>query len=66
MTHSQRADVTWRKSSWSGIADCVEVASYDRGILVRSSHDPDGSTLSCSRAAWRAFLAAAKAGQLDG
>jgi hypothetical protein len=68
VTHSDRADVTWRKSTFSNAIDCVDVGDdpIHDAILVRTSHEPEGVVLSCSRAAWRVFVAAAEAGQLDG
>ena len=57
-------DARWRtatRSSNNG-GDCVEVADNLPGrVLVRDSKDRDGGTLAFSPAAWRAFVAAAKA-----
>jgi uncharacterized protein DUF397 len=53
----------WRKSSFSNLADCVEVARASTGgVLVRSSHAPDGPVIQCPAAAWQRFLAALAAG----
>jgi hypothetical protein len=55
----------WRKSSYSGSngGDCVEVAALpDQGLAVRDSKDPDGPKLTFTRAEWRTFTAAVKAG----
>ncbi|HWE91806.1 MAG TPA: DUF397 domain-containing protein [Pseudonocardiaceae bacterium] len=56
------AAATWRKSSYSaGANNCVELAgSLDR---VRDSKNPDGPVLIADLGA---FLAAIKAGRLDG
>jgi hypothetical protein len=55
---SERADITWRKSTASGASgDCVEVAFALEYVLVRDSRDPLGPTLSFSRTKWTAFLA---------
>lgn len=58
-------NVTWRKSSYTGSngGNCVEVAALpDRSLAVRDSKDPDGPKLTFTRAEWRTFTAAIKAG----
>src|SRR4051794_2902293 len=52
VTDQHRANVTWRKSSFSGPIDCVELA--DGGL--RDSKDPDGDMLHCSRVELHAFI----------
>jgi len=69
MTGAQRSDsqagLQWRKSSLSGIGNCVEVAS-DRGeVLVRDSKDPTGPWMRYSQPEWAAFIRAAKNGEFD-
>ncbi|ARF80850.1 DUF397 domain-containing protein [Kitasatospora aureofaciens] len=59
------ADLTWRKSSYSGGegGNCVEVADGITGLIpVRDSKDPHGPALGFSPAAWRAFVAGIRAG----
>lgn len=53
----ERLDPRWRKSSYSGNggADCVETGSAVGAILVRDTKDRDGTVLSFTAAAWRAF-----------
>ncbi|MFJ6198956.1 DUF397 domain-containing protein [Micromonospora sp. NPDC092111] len=54
----------WRKSTKSGGngGDCVEVADNLPGVvLVRDTKDRDGGTLIVDSAAWRGFVAFAKA-----
>ena len=59
MNVSQPTAVAWRKSSFSGITDCVEVAlSPDEHVLVRDSKDPDGTSLAVPPETWRDFLQA--------
>jgi len=49
----------WRKSSYSGQGNCVEVAANRPDVVaVRDSKDPGGAVLTLSRDEWRAFLRA--------
>ncbi|MEU9079641.1 DUF397 domain-containing protein [Kitasatospora sp. NPDC048538] len=62
------ADLTparWVKSSYSqNGGNCVEVASHLPGVMpVRDSKDPEGPVLLFPADAWRAFVAAAAAGE---
>jgi hypothetical protein len=56
----------WRKSSYSGLGNCVEVlADPDRGkVLVRDSKNPDAEPLRLPNAAWSSFVADLKHGEL--
>jgi hypothetical protein len=57
---------TWRKATFSGAQNCVEVARLGpNAIGVRHSRDPNGSTLVYTSAEWEAFLAGARAGEFD-
>jgi Domain of unknown function (DUF397) len=56
---------SWRKSTWSGTGNCVEVADQGANRLVRDSKDPGGSVLVFTEDEWTAFLAGAKAGEFD-
>jgi hypothetical protein len=56
---------TWKKSSFSGLTDCVEVAEDRQRVLVRDSKRPAGTVLGFTEAEWRVFLAAVKAGEFD-
>jgi hypothetical protein len=60
-------DGRWRKSSASGQSACVEVARSRDGhtVLLRDSKAADGPRLRLTPAAWRTFLAGAKAGEFD-
>jgi hypothetical protein len=56
----------WRKSSFSGVGECVEATfTNSGGVLVRDSKDPDGLVLACTGDEWRSFVAGVKAGDLD-
>jgi hypothetical protein len=35
----------WKKSSFTGNENCVEVACLEAGLAVRDSKDPDGPVL---------------------
>jgi hypothetical protein len=56
-----KADVSWRKSSYSGNGggECVEVGNADR-VLVRDTKDRTGPVLRFSPEAWRRFAAQVK------
>ena len=61
------AEVTWRKSRYSGqLGNCVEAAQLDSGeVAVRNSRHPGGPALIFSRDEIAAFLAGAKDGEFD-
>jgi hypothetical protein len=51
----------WRKSTYSGNGNCVEVAhGRPHTIAVRDSADPDGPTLAFTPDHWEAFTRAVK------
>jgi hypothetical protein len=61
-----RADATWRRSSYSGgQGNCVEVADTPAAIGVRDSKDPAGPVLVFTRTGWQAFVTRVKAGDFD-
>jgi Domain of unknown function (DUF397) len=49
-------DLVWRISSWSGGANCVEVAKNKTTVLVRDTKNRAQGILSFSPAAWEDFL----------
>lgn len=55
--------VDWRKSTFSGLNGCVEIALLDGQIAVRDSKDRNGPILRFTRAEWDAFLTGVKQGQ---
>ena len=65
MTELSRA--VWRKSTRSGNNNgaCVEVAVTPDVVGVRDSKDRSGPVLVFSPESWRAFVEAAKKGELD-
>jgi hypothetical protein len=58
-------ELAWRRGSPCDGGACVEAAAFDEAVLLRSSLNPAGTTLSLSRDEWNAFLVAAKAGHFD-
>lgn len=56
----------WRKSSFSGINGCVEVAVTGERVAVRDSKDGGhGPVLEFTSEEWRAFLAGARGREFD-
>lgn len=56
MTGRERHALTWRKSSFSGASNCVEVATSGDLVFIRDSKDPEGPVLTTSLDQWRAFV----------
>lgn len=67
MNEADLTGVQWRKASYSNTqgGNCVEVADLGTQVVVRDSKDPDGPTLTFTRAEWEAFIAGAKDGEFD-
>ncbi|MGH3391688.1 MAG: DUF397 domain-containing protein [Actinomadura sp.] len=60
------SSLIWRKSRASGgDTECVEVARFDRSMLVRDSRDSDGEPLVLSNTQWRQLLTRIRNGELD-
>ena len=57
--------IIWRRTSFCGGGECVEVAKHDQMILVRDSKDPGQVPLRYTRDEFRAFADGIKAGELD-
>jgi hypothetical protein len=59
--------VIWRRASFCGSGECVEVALDEDSIRVRDSKDQSGRgpILSYTRAEWTAFVQGVKAGEFD-
>lgn len=57
---------SWRKSSYSGEGNCVELANTpDGGVAIRNSRFPTAGVVEFTRAEIEAFLLGAKAGEFD-
>lgn len=58
--------MTWRRSTYSaGNNNCVELADAGAHVLMRDSKHPDEGHLIFARSELAAFVAAARAGELD-
>jgi hypothetical protein len=55
----------WRKSSYSGVNGCVEVAVVGDRVAIRDSKDRGGPVLLFTSDAWEAFLAGARDREFD-
>jgi hypothetical protein len=49
-------DPTWRKSSYSGEGNCVELSDQTGRVIVRDTQDRQGPVLTVSARAWREFV----------
>lgn len=58
-------NATWRKSSFSNLENCLEVALIDGGVAVRDSKNPSRGVLAFENAEWRAFVRGAAAGEFS-
>jgi hypothetical protein len=59
------AHLKWRKSSFSSMGNCVEVASDCGDVWLRDSKDPTGHWMRYTATEWDAFLRGAKNGEFD-
>ncbi|NYI07757.1 DUF397 domain-containing protein [Allostreptomyces psammosilenae] len=67
MTERARStEVLWRKSSYSGAGQCVEVAAPGAMLVtVRDSKNPDGPRLAFTAGAWSAFVTSTRGGDFE-
>lgn len=67
-TNPSKADTDvseWRKSSFSGVMECVELAHLGDEIGVRDSKQPDADHLALTFGQMAGLVARIKAGELD-
>ncbi len=58
--------LTWRRSTFSGGTNCVEVATAEGAVYIRDSKSPDdGQVIATSRSSWQALLSSIRAGELN-
>jgi Domain of unknown function (DUF397) len=55
----------WRKSTYSALNGCVEIAFLDDMVAVRNSRDRDGGALVFTPVEWRAFVDGVRDGEFD-
>jgi Domain of unknown function (DUF397) len=65
MSALNRSEGVWRKSRYSGINACVEVAMSRDGVAVRNSKDPGGPVLRFTPLEWEAFVGGVREGEFD-
>lgn len=59
------AAVSWTRSSFCDVTNCVEVAVSSGGIGVRDGKCADSPVLSFTRDEWNAFVLGVKSGEFD-
>ncbi|MFG1928977.1 DUF397 domain-containing protein [Cryptosporangium sp. NPDC048952] len=64
-SHSGTEAPAYRKSSFSGDQNCVEVATNMAQVYVRDTKDPDCVELKLPRPSWLGFLAACRRGEFN-
>jgi len=57
--------LNWRKSTYSGLNGCIEIAFVDGHVAIRDSKSKRGPVLLFTASEWRAFLAGACDGEFD-
>jgi hypothetical protein len=65
MENRELAQLNWRKSRFSGMTNCVEVATTPSIVALRDSKDPESPVLRYPVSRWTDFLEAAKSGTFD-
>jgi ABC-type amino acid transport substrate-binding protein len=55
----------WRKSTFSKVNSCVEIALFDSCVAVRDSKDRSGAVLVFTAADWDAFISGLRNGEFD-
>jgi len=61
----QAEQLAFRRASFCGGGECVEVAQRDSAIVLRDSTQPHGSMLHYAAGDWGSFVRSIKSGQLD-
>jgi Domain of unknown function (DUF397) len=65
MSNSNDASLSWRKSSFSGSGDCIEIASCRNFIMVRDSKQRHSHILEFTNEQWHLFLDEIRAGSVS-
>jgi hypothetical protein len=58
-------DAVWRKSTYSAVNGCVEIALLDGMVAVRDSKNQQGQALVFTPVEWQAFVDGVRDGQFD-
>lgn len=58
-------DAVWRKSTYSAVNGCVEIAFLDGIVAVRDSKNQQGQALIFTPVEWQAFVNGVRDGQFD-
>jgi hypothetical protein len=58
-------DILWRKSTYSGMNGCLEVAFIDGQVVIRDSKDKQGPVLLFTSVEWENFLRGAVEGEFS-
>jgi hypothetical protein len=59
------SQASWQKSTYSGGANCLEVAFVDDRVAVRDSKDRTGPVLLFTFPEWEAFKSGVRDGEFD-
>jgi hypothetical protein len=62
---SDKLDAVWRKSTYSTVNGCVEIAFLDGLVAVRDSKDRQAKALTFTPVEWRAFIDGVRDGEFD-
>lgn len=57
--------LAWRKSSYSGVTNCVEVAPLGGSVALRDSKHPEQGHLVYTVDEWNSFIQGVRAGEFD-
>lgn len=61
----QTPALDWHRASFCQTGECVEIAAYDKAVVMRSSTQPESGYIYFTPEEFTSFLVAAKAGDLD-
>ncbi len=57
--------LAWRKSSFSGVTNCVELARIDGSVALRDSKHPERGYFVYTGDEWHSFVQGVRAGEFD-
>lgn len=65
MDAADPSPATWRKSSYSNVDGCVEIAFLADRVAIRDSKARQGPTLLFNAVEWKSFLNGVRNGEFD-